>query len=457
MAKCSQCGAEVRDGAKFCEICGAKIEEKPQPNVCPQCGQEVAPGQVFCTNCGCKLAPAQEQAPAPQPAPEPQPMPAPAPQPMPAPQPGPMYQQPYGQPYQQQPMPQQQPNNGRVTPLQLVRSLVLNIGVFIIYLLLFLPFVVPLINGTNYNFFSLLADVFNFSGVEGFSVTLRVITIFAAFLPLIGFLAYGTLALVSGIKGIIHKSMPRLEFLGLAIGMYVPMFLVTIGGTNNTNDIAGFSFTVFNSPAFVVLYVAFILYMVFGLAGSYLSAFVDKRTIAGPILKSVATVIGVLLFTFAFGATAATANNYKVSLSPMYLYQSSAYVFSAGGSGNTTSYGIYMFIHGLFYMISVEVIGLSMGELFSPSRRKANRVNAIVFTSISTALSVASIFAFTEITGGGGGSSPTLGMPSVCGIIVMILVIAFMILSNIAQNKERPALVRPQMMMQQPPQQPRYY
>ena len=135
MAKCSQCGAEVRDGAKFCEICGAKIEEKPQPNVCPQCGQEVAPGQVFCTNCGCKLAPAQEQAPAPQPAPEPQPMPAPAPQPMPAPQPGPMYQQLYGQPYQQQPMPQQQPNNGRVTPLQLVRSLVLNIGVFIIYLL----------------------------------------------------------------------------------------------------------------------------------------------------------------------------------------------------------------------------------------------------------------------------------------------------------------------------------
>lgn len=522
MAKCSQCGAEVREGAKFCEMCGAKIEEKPQPNVCPQCGQEYAPGQAFCSNCGYRLnapapqepvqepipepvpepipepvpepipepAPAPEVAPMPAPAPEaaPAPAPQPAPQPVPAPAPAPMYQAapapqpvpgpmpqpgpapmpqqaPYGQPapqpyqqqpYYQQPMPQAPvANKAPLTPLQFVRSLILNIGAILIYFLMILPFVVPLIKGSSDNFFVVFGQLFNFDGVTSFAITIQVFNIFAFFLPLIGFLAYGTMALVSAIKGLVNKSLPRFEFLGFGLGMYAPMFLVACSSANVANNIVGFKFTVFDSPAFLIYYIAFILYMLIGLTGSYFSSFIEKRTIAGPIVKSAAVVVGIVLFTFAFGAVSATATNGNYSLSPMYCYSVSPLAFyESSGSNTAVTDGMFMFIHGVFYIVSVESIGLAMGELFSTSRRRVNRVNAIVFTSISSALSVLSIFCLFNLMTN---STNTFGMPSVCGWVVFVLVIAFMVVSNIAANKERPALVRPQMMPQMMPQPPRYY
>ncbi len=49
---CSNCGASLMPGAKFCGMCGTKVQEKP---VCPNCGAEVAPGAMFCGMCGTKL------------------------------------------------------------------------------------------------------------------------------------------------------------------------------------------------------------------------------------------------------------------------------------------------------------------------------------------------------------------------------------------------------------------
>jgi ribosomal protein L40E len=48
---CIKCGAELREGAKFCGECGSK-QEKPK---CPNCQAEVSPGTKFCNECGTKI------------------------------------------------------------------------------------------------------------------------------------------------------------------------------------------------------------------------------------------------------------------------------------------------------------------------------------------------------------------------------------------------------------------
>ena len=48
--KCSKCQSENREGVKFCEDCGAKMEVK-----CPSCGAFIAMGKRFCGECGHNL------------------------------------------------------------------------------------------------------------------------------------------------------------------------------------------------------------------------------------------------------------------------------------------------------------------------------------------------------------------------------------------------------------------
>lgn len=48
--KCPKCQHENRDGAKFCEECGEKLQ-----SVCPKCGAELRPYAKFCDECGEKI------------------------------------------------------------------------------------------------------------------------------------------------------------------------------------------------------------------------------------------------------------------------------------------------------------------------------------------------------------------------------------------------------------------
>ncbi|MHC4687611.1 MAG: zinc-ribbon domain-containing protein, partial [Planctomycetota bacterium] len=45
--KCPKCQFDNREGVKFCEKCGAKMEL-----VCPNCGAEVPLDRQFCGECG---------------------------------------------------------------------------------------------------------------------------------------------------------------------------------------------------------------------------------------------------------------------------------------------------------------------------------------------------------------------------------------------------------------------
>ena len=50
MTVCPSCKAQVPQGSKFCNRCGAKLDV-----TCPACGAVLAAGSLFCSECGHKL------------------------------------------------------------------------------------------------------------------------------------------------------------------------------------------------------------------------------------------------------------------------------------------------------------------------------------------------------------------------------------------------------------------
>ena len=55
--KCPQCGSDNREGIKFCEECGEKMEM-----TCPECGTKITMGKKFCGECGHKFAKSEDKA-----------------------------------------------------------------------------------------------------------------------------------------------------------------------------------------------------------------------------------------------------------------------------------------------------------------------------------------------------------------------------------------------------------
>jgi subtilisin family serine protease len=51
-ARCGQCGAAVRAGARFCPACGHPREPTPVARHCPHCGAPLRAGGRFCSKCG---------------------------------------------------------------------------------------------------------------------------------------------------------------------------------------------------------------------------------------------------------------------------------------------------------------------------------------------------------------------------------------------------------------------
>lgn len=49
---CQSCGAKIEEDSKFCTNCGAEIEDEM---ACPNCGAPISSEDKFCTNCGNKL------------------------------------------------------------------------------------------------------------------------------------------------------------------------------------------------------------------------------------------------------------------------------------------------------------------------------------------------------------------------------------------------------------------
>lgn len=55
---CKNCGASLKEGAKFCQECGEKtenIEKEVELNYCPNCGSELQKESVYCEECGVNI------------------------------------------------------------------------------------------------------------------------------------------------------------------------------------------------------------------------------------------------------------------------------------------------------------------------------------------------------------------------------------------------------------------
>ncbi|MBQ6541593.1 MAG: zinc ribbon domain-containing protein, partial [Lachnospiraceae bacterium] len=79
---CPNCGSKLREGARFCTVCGTPVPQNTQSAPAPKPVSAPQPAPVPAPQ------PTLQSAPQPQPAP----VPAPQPTPQPAPQPAPVYQ-----------------------------------------------------------------------------------------------------------------------------------------------------------------------------------------------------------------------------------------------------------------------------------------------------------------------------------------------------------------------------
>lgn len=60
---CKICNAELKEGAPFCQECGAKVgDDLTESSLkCPNCGAELAPGIKYCNQCGAAAADGQTE------------------------------------------------------------------------------------------------------------------------------------------------------------------------------------------------------------------------------------------------------------------------------------------------------------------------------------------------------------------------------------------------------------
>lgn len=75
---CENCGASLRENAKFCDQCGTQVDAGAETKkYCSNCHAELEPGALFCPECGYQVV--EEPDPEPEPVPDPTPPPDPKP------------------------------------------------------------------------------------------------------------------------------------------------------------------------------------------------------------------------------------------------------------------------------------------------------------------------------------------------------------------------------------------
>jgi membrane protease subunit (stomatin/prohibitin family) len=57
MIPCPKCGTPTPSGSKFCNNCGANVQQQATTQTCPNCQAQVQAGAKFCNNCGHSLEP----------------------------------------------------------------------------------------------------------------------------------------------------------------------------------------------------------------------------------------------------------------------------------------------------------------------------------------------------------------------------------------------------------------
>ena len=84
MRYCENCGASLKETAKFCDQCGAPVKAGEEvKKYCKNCQAQLEQGALFCPECGYRAVEDPEPTPGPEPTPDPEPTPIPDPTPVP--------------------------------------------------------------------------------------------------------------------------------------------------------------------------------------------------------------------------------------------------------------------------------------------------------------------------------------------------------------------------------------
>lgn len=84
MRYCENCGASLKETAKFCDQCGAPVKAGEEvKKYCKNCHAQLEQGALFCPECGYRAVEDPEPTPGPEPTPDPEPTPIPDPTPVP--------------------------------------------------------------------------------------------------------------------------------------------------------------------------------------------------------------------------------------------------------------------------------------------------------------------------------------------------------------------------------------
>ena len=427
MTKCPNCGADVRDGIKFCESCGTRIEENnaPRNSFCPQCGTEIPAGAAFCPKCGFRVGT--------QPA--------------------------GGYPYpQQQPMyngPQQHPQQPKVDNLPLkgglglIRCLLSNIIVLAVLAMMAATLFMPYTDGDTNTWVSSIQTVIDsVNGVTGYAMIPLIIHLVIFFLPPIGIVAFGIPVLVTSIMGLIQRKLPSYNYGIYMIGFVLSFPLYQYGVVASlapAEGMMGFEFLMFNSkcPVFMMSLAALGVYIAGGIVESFLRAIYEKRSLAAPIMKIFAVAMGgAMLFLMGGYISALIGSGETNTVDPYLFYLAGAEFVSLGdGTDPRNLLGLVGMIYPVMHVMATIFIGNAIGDNFKVGAKKNNRVNAVVFVII--ACIYGNLWELVMMAGGSGGNFVPV-IPSICGFVIIGLGIVQIIFGDIIRKLELPKQPQPQ-------------
>lgn len=409
MSKCPNCGADVREGAKFCESCGAKMEvESPRKSFCPQCGAEMPAGAAFCSACGYRVGDAVNA------------------------------------PQAQSLSNNQKPNGEDLTgPIGLIRCLLKNIAVFVAFVFSVLAFVVPMVEGLPGSYFQSLQQVLGSvssggggSLPQGLLLVPWVVIAIVYFLPALGIVVFGTISIIDGIICIVKRKMPRYNIAGYMFAFAIPLHILIIGlfaSLTGLDDIIGFSFLMFHSPSFVMVFVGLIVYLGVGVADNYLKCIKEKRPLTSPILRTVAAGVGVLAVICLFANIVCNYQSKVCTNAISYFSEGMDRIASNTADTTKSAMSLVPLLYGVLFLISAVFVTMGLADLFRTDGRKGFKINAIVFSAFSAVFGVlaqAMLCIMDEVPF-------ILVIPSISGFILLAAVIAVAVLADAAANKEK--------------------
>ena len=414
MAICKSCGAENKDGAKFCENCGSPLEEPKNEagSFCPKCGTKISAGSAFCPACGYKVGDVIVNQPV------------------------------YAYPGQTAGAVQQE-------KVSFFRSLLVTVGMFAFIGLVVLALMMPVTKGGTDNIIesvkSMIETFKNFSSSSAGALPIILMQAFCTFFAVGGVIGFGIAGVISGIQAIIKKSVPKYGLVGSMIGFVLPYYIFTVGGaialTNASTPgegFAGLSTAFMESQSLLIFLIAVLVYIGFGLFNSFAGNIENKKGVGGSIVKTIAAVFAfaMIVLPFMLTITYMGSGNSFETYNIMISYITVGIYLGLGGELNNPVV-LMRLIATLVIFLGPIFSGLAFGDLFGKNKKGSKSTPFVVWIIIFIVFIAVTAFESMNSSGGSGSSTPTIPFPSMTGCLLLASGILYIIFGGISSKKDK--------------------